>query len=67
MRATLQFLVGSDIPADHKAVLMDTLTEAMRRVEDAHVRRETAGETSSQWHGDEIAKLQTFLQGKSRK
>jgi hypothetical protein len=65
MRAALQFLMGSDIPADHKAVLIGTLTEAMRGVEDAQVRSRASSEVSSQWHADEIAELQTFLQGKT--
>ena len=65
MRAALQFLMASDIPADHKAVLIETLTEALRGVEDAQVDRRPDSEVSGQWHANEIAQLQTFLQGKA--
>jgi hypothetical protein len=65
MRAALQYLINSDMPAEHKAVLLDALTGAMRTVEDAHVHRQASGQASGQWHAHEIAQLQTFLQGKT--
>jgi hypothetical protein len=65
MRAALQYLISSHMPAEHKAVLLEALTDAMRTVQDADVHRQAAGEASGQWHEHEIAQLQTFLQGKT--
>ncbi len=60
IRSTLQFLIASNIPSEHKAVLMEAVTEALRNSLLEHV---TEGGTGP-WQLHETDQLQTFLQGK---
>jgi hypothetical protein len=57
----LQFLIASDIPSEHKTVLMEALTEALRssQVEDV-----VEGGTGP-WQQHETDQLQSFLEGKT--
>jgi hypothetical protein len=56
----LQFLIASDIPSDHKSVLIDALTEALRISLQPQVTVSGIGP----WQTHETAQLQTFLEGK---
>lgn len=64
MHAALQFVIASDIPAQHKAILIETLTQALRDQETAHVRQQAAGAASLHWQEHEMAQLRTYLQGR---
>jgi hypothetical protein len=64
MRSALQFLLASDIPAEHKAVLIETLTRALRDHDSADVQRRAAEQSKGQWQAHETVQLQTFLQGR---
>lgn len=64
MRAALQFLITSDVPSDHKAVLIDSLLQAMREHESAQIRQQAAEQAGGQWQAHETTQLQSFLQGK---
>jgi hypothetical protein len=60
IRATLQFLIASNIPSEHKAVLMEALTDALRN---SLLENVTEGGTGP-WQAHETDQLQTFLEGK---
>jgi len=61
IRSTLQYLIASDIPSEHKAVLMQALTAALR----SQVQRESPVAAAGPWQMHETDQLQTFLEGKS--
>jgi hypothetical protein len=64
MRAALQYLLSSDVPTEHKFVLIETLTQAMRDWDSADVRRQAAEQASGEWQPHETEQLQAFLQGR---
>lgn len=64
IRSTLQYVVASDIPAQHKAVLIAALTQTMRHREAAYARRQVLDQAGPQWQPHEEVQLQAFLQGK---
>jgi hypothetical protein len=61
LRATLQFLIASDIPSEHKTVLMEALTQALRN----HIPRQSVEPAAGPWQLHETTLLQAFLAGKS--
>jgi hypothetical protein len=61
--SALRFVVTSDIPAEHKAVLIEALTQALRDQENAH-RRGIAEFASKEWQAHESEMLRSSLQGK---
>lgn len=64
LRETLQFLVASDMPAQHKRVLMELVTQALRSGE-AEVRRmDAVQKLGEQWLPQETQAVANFLQGK---
>jgi hypothetical protein len=64
LRAALQFLMTSDIPSEHKGVLIETLTQALREHETTALRDQAAARVSEQWQPDETAQLHAYLQGR---
>src|SRR6185369_5317508 len=64
LRETLQFLVVSDMPAQHKRILMELVTQALRSG-DAEARRiEAVQSIGEQWQPHETQAVEAFLQGK---
>lgn len=64
LRETLQFLVASDMPAQHKRILMELVTQALRSGE-AEVRRiDAVQKRGEQWQPHETQVVESFLQGK---
>lgn len=65
LRETLQFVVASDIPAKHKRIIMEALTQALRIEGDAQLDRK-ALETNdcAEWQADELKAVIDYLQGK---
>ena len=63
--AALQFVLASDIPATHKAVLIDTLTAALRDQETRDRQQEVADRTGEPWRDEETSQLEAFLNGKT--
>ena len=63
LHAALRYVVTSDILAEHKAVLIEALTQAIRDQETVRLRR-TAEQPDAQWQAHEQTLLQTFLVGK---
>jgi hypothetical protein len=64
LHAALQFLITSDLPAQHKAVLIETVTQALRDQESVHLLRLAAEQAGGQWQGHETEQVQSFLQGR---
>jgi hypothetical protein len=62
LHAALQFLISSDIPAQHKATLIEVLTQTLRDDETAALRRRSDAQTRREWQEQEIAQLRSFLQ-----
>jgi hypothetical protein len=62
-RATLQYVLTSEMPSQHRAVLITLLTQALRD-EDEQWRVGLAPKPASQWESEETVQLQTFLDGK---
>lgn len=62
LRATLQFLIGSDIPSEHKSVLFEMLTQALR-AQDVEREEQLEAHTERPWQVHELANLNEFLQG----
>ena len=67
LESALQFLLASDVPSEHKRILIEVLTQALRDQEDARVRRLTAEQPSKPWQEHETAQLQAVLQGRVAK
>ncbi len=64
VREALQYVLSSEIPARHKAVLIQTLTQAMRDQETAFLSQQAAEQVGPSWQADETHQLQSVLQGK---
>lgn len=64
-RAALHFVVGSDMPAEHKAVVIEVLTQALRAGEAALVQQQAAEPVVKSWLPHETAHLQTSLHGRA--
>jgi hypothetical protein len=63
--AALQFVLSSDIPATHKAVLIDTLTAALRDQETQERATQFSDRAGASWSDEETSQLQTLLDGKT--
>ncbi|MGH8178414.1 MAG: hypothetical protein ACREV5_19330, partial [Steroidobacter sp.] len=64
LRDTLQFVAGSSIPAQHKSVLMDALTQALRAADHVDHCDEVQQKVTESWRTEEAQALEVFLQGK---
>jgi hypothetical protein len=62
--AALHFVVGSSMPAEHKAVIIEVLTQALRAGEAALALQQAAEPAVKSWLPHETAHLQTSLQGR---
>ena len=56
----MQYLIASDIPSEHKSVMMDALTEVLR----TRLQPPVAEPGSGPWQPHETTQLQSFLEGK---
>lgn len=63
LRETLQFVVGSDMPSQHKKVIIEALVQALRTVDETE-QRPVAANDSEQWQPHESQLVGDFLQGK---
>jgi hypothetical protein len=65
LRSALQFTKSSDMPSDHKAVLIDLLTAALRHRDSQDIQNAAlARSVVVPWQESDTAALQTFLTGK---
>jgi hypothetical protein len=68
LQAALQFVsTSSDVPSEHKLVLIEVLTQAMRDDETAELSRRAVAKAGAQWQEHEITQLKSFLQGRLAK
>jgi hypothetical protein len=68
LRAALGFVVTDDMPSEHKATLIEVLTQALRDDDAAtNSRRQAAAHTPGEWQEHEIVHLKTFLPGRIAK
>ncbi len=66
LHAALQFVLAANMPAEHKATLIEVLTQAVRDHEAAELHREAAAaQSQGEWHEHEIEQLKSFLQGRT--
>jgi hypothetical protein len=66
LHSALQFVISAQMPSEHRAVLIEVLTQTLRDLEATSVRR-LAEQTGREWQEHEIVQLQSFLQGKVAK
>jgi hypothetical protein len=65
LHAALRFVITSETPAEHKATLIQVLTQAIRDDEAAELHRQAVAiaQAQGEWQEHEITQLKTFLQG----
>jgi hypothetical protein len=61
LHAALRFVIASETGAEHKPILIDVLTQALRDDETAELRRHAVAQSSEEWQEHEIAQLTAFL------
>jgi hypothetical protein len=67
IRATLQYVVSSDAPAEHKAVLIEAVTRLLRAQESEAEHQRLSDLESRSWRTDELSHLDRSLDGKLAK
>lgn len=65
LHAALRFVITTDFPAEHKATLIEVLTNTLRSDEAAELHREAAAQAQGEWREDEIIQLRAFLHGRT--
>jgi hypothetical protein len=65
LHAALRFVIASEMPAEHKATLIEVLTQTLRNDEAAEVHREAAAQAQGEWREDEIVQIRAFLNGRT--
>lgn len=64
LREALQFLIGSDLPAQHKRVLVEAVTQALRAGRSAEIDLEAKKPTPQEWLPQETERIAAFLHEK---
>ncbi len=67
IRSTLQYIVASDLPAGHKATVIEALTDALRKQQSDDTRRLLDDEAGGQWQSHELTELDSHLEGQVAK
>jgi hypothetical protein len=67
IRSTLQYVVSSDAPAEHKAVLIEAVTRLLRTQESEQERQRVSDVEGRSWQADELTHLDRSLDGKLAK
>jgi hypothetical protein len=62
LQSALQFVTTSDFPSEHKAILIDVVTQALRDDETEELRRRVVAQAGAEWQEHELAQLKSFLQ-----
>lgn len=63
LRAALRFLMTSDLASEHKGVLIEVVTQALRDLETSDIQERAAEQASEQWEVFETEQLRALLQG----
>lgn len=66
LRAALHYVVSTEIPSEHKSVLIEALTSALRAASE-RTTREAAEREHSDWSPEDLQNLRDRLQGKVAK
>lgn len=66
LHSALRFVISAQMPAEHRAVLIEVLTQTLRDQEAASIRL-LAEQPGAEWQAHEVDQLQSFLQGKVAK
>ena len=61
LHAALRFVITNDAGAEHKPILIDLLTQALRDDETAEMGRRALALAGGEWQEHEIAHLTSFL------
>ena len=64
LHSTLRFVISSDIAAEHKAILIEVLTQTLRAEEAASQRLKATEAMGAEWQAHEVVRLESFLHGK---
>lgn len=67
IRSTLQYVVSSDVPAEHKSVLIEAVTRLLRTQESEEERQRLSSVESRSWQTEELTHLDRSLGGKLAK
>ena len=67
LHAALRFVITSDTGAEHKAILIDVLTQAVRDDEAAELKQRALALARGEWQQHEIAHLTSFLKDRPAK
>lgn len=65
LHSALRFVIASNMPSEHKATLIEVLTQAVRDDEAAELHRESAAQAQGEWQEHEVLQLQNFLHGRT--
>ena len=65
MQATLRFLLSSDMPAEHKRLLIELVTDALRRRDAKEAHDHALQRDMKPWADDEVAQIAAYLNGKT--
>jgi hypothetical protein len=61
LHAALRFVITNETGAEHKPILIDVLTQALRDDHTAELSRRAVAQAGEEWHEHEIAQLTSFL------
>jgi glycyl-tRNA synthetase beta subunit len=64
IHAALHFVMTRDMPSEHKAIIIEVLTQALRDDDIEQLRQHAVAEAGEEWQEHEIAQLTSFLQGR---
>lgn len=65
LHAALRYVITSEIPSEHKATLIEVLTQTLRSDEAAELHREAVAQAQGEWREDEVIQLKAFLHGRT--
>ena len=65
LHAALRYVITSEMLAEHKATLIEVLTQALRDDEAAELHREAALQAQGEWQEQEIVQLKSLLDGQA--
>lgn len=61
LHAALRFVITNETGAEHKATLIDLLTQALRDDETAELSRRAVAQAGGEWKEHEVEQLTSFL------
>jgi hypothetical protein len=67
LQSALRYVLTSDMPSQHRRILIEVLTQALREDEKAHIRQLSIERAGGPWQEHETALMQSFFQGRIAK